>query len=450
MGESETGESGWTKANLQKLLAAMKTRIPEQDRMRAYISGLKTMDWNEVAFPPFSPEACREKMRQILHKMRKIRTLTELIVEAEDLISNPVTNLKNHPEHPKRPAPPNAIFLEENAATYQKKHPRMRHQKLFKKLIKKYQKLPDEEKAQYVEKFNLANDDYRRSMQVFSKQYQNNRNPERKTYRKKRSANTKAGTEDTEGMPQKPSLSGYKLFCKEQPNSKRGSSGKSCVTVWAQSWRDMTEKHRDEYNTRSTELKRQYVVELNEYLMNFDEEKQKRILKENGIKRPKVSKGIKKRDIKKFPGEPKMPSRSGYGIFCKNQMVLLREKFPNSRDRFAVICKMWQDLNSKEKERYKKEVFEDNKKHSVELQKWFETLPAAEKKSYQKHNPSKVQYLDVSQMEVYDLEEPCVTVYRPSDSEDEDLDDSSDEEEDDSGSEEVEDEDSDVITFEVL
>lgn len=60
---------GWTKANLQKLLAAMKTSISENDRMRIFYQGMKSLDWNKVAFPPFSPEACQEKWKDILRKV---------------------------------------------------------------------------------------------------------------------------------------------------------------------------------------------------------------------------------------------------------------------------------------------------------------------------------------------------------------------------------------------
>ncbi|XP_031700053.1 upstream-binding factor 1-like protein 1 [Anarrhichthys ocellatus] len=313
MGESETEESEWTKENLQKLLAVMKTSIPENDRKQAYTSGLKTMDWNKVAFPPFSPEACKEKWGQILQKMVKTRTLTELLVEAEGVISNPGKNMMIHPERPKRPAPPNAIFLEENRAKYLKKHPNMSRQKVFKNLVKKYQKLPDEEKAQYMEKFQLATEEYKRRMEMFSKQYTTS--PKYKTKRKRLSANIKAVrarppilkkvTKETEGMPLQPPLSGYRLYCKEQRTSKKGLEGNNCVSMWAQGWRDMTEEQRITFNTRSAELKRQYTVELNEYLMNFDKEKQQQILKESGVKRPKDSPGIKRKE--KIPGEPKMP-----------------------------------------------------------------------------------------------------------------------------------------------
>lgn len=49
--------------------------------------------------------------------------------------------------------------------------------------------------------------------------------------------------------------SGYQLFCKEQLSSMTGSGSKDCyVAVWAQRWRDLTERQRDEYSARCREV----------------------------------------------------------------------------------------------------------------------------------------------------------------------------------------------------
>ncbi|KAM6898243.1 nucleolar transcription factor 1-like [Lycodopsis pacificus] len=446
MAESGNEVSGWTRENLQKLLAVMKTSIPENDRKHAYTRGMKNMDWSKVAFPPFSPEACKEKWGQILQKMVKTRTLTELLVEAEGVISNPGKNMMSHPEHPKKPAPPNAIFLEENRAKYIKKHPSMSRQKVFKNLVKKYQMLPDEEKAQYVEKFQLANKKYKRRMEVFSKQYTSLKY---NTNRKRLSANTEAVKkviEETEGMPLQPPLSGYRLYCKEQHTSEKGSIGSNSIYMLAQGWRDMTEEQQMTFNRRSAELNRRYHVQLNKYLMNFDTEKQQQILKESGIKRPEKSTGIKRKD--KIPGEPKMPSQSGSGVFFKKKMLLLKEKIPNVRDRFAMANKMWADLSAVQKQVYRKGVLEAIRKYPGKLQKWFEKLLAEEQQLYRTCNPSKIKYLDVSQMVIRDIEEPRGAIYIPSDSEDEDAIDSSEEEESDAECDEVEEEeDRESIAF---
>ncbi|XP_056286325.1 nucleolar transcription factor 1-B-like isoform X1 [Pseudoliparis swirei] len=443
----DSGTEAWTQVNLQQLLATMKATLPGHARNLSYITAQKTVDWNKVAFPPFSPEACQEKWKQILRKMSKTRTLIELIDEANGVITNPVKNVKIHPECPKRPAPPTAIFFEENVSDYQKTHPNRSRQNIFRKLCKKYKLLPCEEKAPYEDKFQLANEEYMRKMELFSKQYL--KGDFRKSTLKKLSAKNKAVTraqvsKDTEGMPPKPSINGYTLFCKEQSASGTAYKG---VNVWAQSWRDMTEKRKDVYNTSCKRLKSQYVVELKEYLMNFDEAKQQRILKETGIKRPKELRDIKRRDKNKIPGEPKITFRSGCDIFRKKQMFLLKDHILNSKERFGRVNKMWLDLSSEEKKRYQEEVFKDNKKYCMELQKWFETLSAAEQQLYRMHNPSKLRYLDAVQMEVYNSEKTRAPIYRPSDSEDEDTEESEDEVE--SDEEEEEEEDDDVIVFEV-
>ncbi|XP_044035737.1 nucleolar transcription factor 1-like isoform X2 [Siniperca chuatsi] len=426
--KNDSEEADWTKANLQKLLSAMKNSIPENDRMSVYTKGLKTVDWNEVAFPPFSPEACQRKWREILQKMRKIRTLTELIVEAEDVIANPVQNNKIHPELPKRPSPPNAIFYEENEANFHQQHPEMSRQKLFKFLIKKYKELPDEEKAQYVGKYKLASETYKRRMLEFRKQYHEPPTHEPRTYRKRKRkrvsenmSDNEQHTEDAEGLPSNPPFNGYNLFCKEQLGSMEGVSKNSYVSVWAQRWRKLTDRQRHEYSKRCRELKTQYSMKLDAYLMTMDEEEQQRILNKYGIKRPKKRKGIKRevKFVKTLPGEPKMPSRSGNVIFCKEQMELLKKEFPNQRERFIKGNQMWHDLSNKEKDRYKVKVYENLRKYSMELQKWFKTLTSAEQEDYRTCNPTKCQYLDAKQMKFSEREKHFL--YRPSDSEDEDL-----------------------------
>ncbi|XP_035527187.1 nucleolar transcription factor 1-B-like isoform X2 [Morone saxatilis] len=317
--EDET--SDWTKANLQKLYAAMKTGIPERDRMSEYTEGLKAIDWQKVAFPPFSPQACRGKWMEILQEMRKTRTLTELLVEAEDSLSSP------------------------------------------------------------------------------------------------------GQTEDVKSLPTKPPFNGYNLFCKEQVSSMAGVKKNDYVSKWAQRWRDLTEKQRDEYSTRCKELKRQYSIKLDKYLMTFDEKEQQQIINKHGIKRPKVIKRQVTR-VKKLPGEPKMPAQSSNSLFCKDQMALLKRKYPNAKERFIKANQIWKNLTNTEKQRYNVKVKENLKKYTMELQKWFKTLKPAEQKQYRMCNRSKRKYLDAT---VYYIKEESLD--RPSDSEDEDMEDSSDDEE---------------------
>ncbi|KAM8836212.1 nucleolar transcription factor 1-B isoform 1-T1 [Spinachia spinachia] len=418
----------WTQANLLKLLAGIKSSIGDGDRKRIYTQTLKAMDWNQVAFPPFSPEECQRKLSDILHKLSKTRTLTELLDVAEEVVSNPVKNKKAHPELPKRPGPPNALFFQEQRAEYQKKHPKLSQQMVLKKLARKYNKLPAEEKVKYLEKHKQAVTDYKGAMQVFSDRCKHKSNHCRT--RDPKSA------ESTDGVPPKPALSGYHLFLKEEC-----SSGGSSLTLCAERWRAMSDEEKEKYNKCHRVLQGQYLDEMKQYLMDFGKEKQQKILKENRILKAMTNQRFKKL----FPGEPTMPDRTGRRIFFKQQMVLLGKEIPDSRVRLCTVNKLWTNLPVVEKQPYKDQVPGEMMKYSTALQKWFMTLPKAQKLFYQRKKPKRVQYLDACQMPEFEEEEPHASSYRPSDSEDELTEDSSDEELD-----EVEEEEEDeVISFEV-
>ncbi|KAI9536751.1 hypothetical protein NQZ68_031826 [Dissostichus eleginoides] len=408
----EESDTEWTKKDTQELLAAMKTSILKKDLKSTYLKALKNVDWKEVAFDPFTPEACKKKWGEILQKLQKIRTLTELLVEAEDVISNPLMNTKIHPDHPKRPTPPNAIFCEENWVSYHNKHPDIGRPKLFSRLANKYQALPDKEKAPYEEKFNLATVEYKKKKQEFIKQCESSSNKKRKKLSDDSTdqMQEEEQTEDAICLPPKPPFNGYNIFCKEQRTHMTGLPNNAYTSVWAQRWRNLTDREREKYSFRCRQMKREYAVKLKEYLKTLDQEEQQKILKGNGIKTPMQKRDVKKVP-KKIPGEPKKPSNANI-IFCKKQMVLFKETFPNSRERFTKVNQMWKTLSYEDKNCFKQDVTKNMKEYSMELQKWFKTLSRAQQESYRTRNPSKLKYLGENC-----TEEPFA--YRPSDSEDE-------------------------------
>lgn len=61
--------TAWTTANLQQLFTAMKNCISEKDKDCAYSKGLKSLEWEKVAFLPFSASECEDKWMGILRKV---------------------------------------------------------------------------------------------------------------------------------------------------------------------------------------------------------------------------------------------------------------------------------------------------------------------------------------------------------------------------------------------
>lgn len=67
----------WTTQNIQRLLSEMKRSVPEEYRTCSYIAGTKFIQWENVAFPPFSAEACQAKWGEILQKVGLTGTANE-------------------------------------------------------------------------------------------------------------------------------------------------------------------------------------------------------------------------------------------------------------------------------------------------------------------------------------------------------------------------------------
>ncbi|XP_047464202.1 upstream-binding factor 1-like protein 1 [Mugil cephalus] len=423
-----TEESVWTKANLQKLLAAIKTNIPENERKSIYTKSMKTIDWKKVSFPPHSPEACRDKWITILQKMRKIRTLDELVVEAEDTISDPKLNSKIHPELPKKPSPPNALYYEDNWTRLHNEHPEFSNAQLLKLATSRFKSLSNKQRERYIKKFKLANEEYNRRLLEFGKQY--GKNPSGKTkkvLKRKRNSGRDATGEDEDGLPPKPPFNGYNLFCKEQVISKDDAANSSNVKIWAQRWKALDLKQRHSYSVRCEELRRQFVKDLQAYLKRFDEEEQQEIITRYGITHKDLRNSERPR--LRLPNEPKKPSQSENSAFFKRQMELLKDKIPNSKDRFTEVRRMWKKLSAKERHFYKGKVNKDMKKYYEELQEWFEALPEKEQNIYEASHPRCLDP-DVCR-HCEDDDRGKQRVDQASDSEDEDIEDSSDDEDED-------------------
>ncbi|XP_030611334.1 nucleolar transcription factor 1-like isoform X2 [Archocentrus centrarchus] len=359
--------------------------------------------------------------------MRKARSLTELIVEAEEVISDPVKNKKIHPAFLKRPRPVTAIYFSENYSKLQKQHPGMKNSGLMKIAIKQFKKLPDKKKAPYVDQFKNSFKEYTEKKLEIRKKYKiSNRKCKKIKLDPKKTPAVELDKDD-DCLPPKPPVSGYILFCKEM-SEKEDVPKKSCVSEWSQRWRNLSEKERRAYITRCKELKNQYSTKLRDYLKGFEKDEQQQILHENKLKMPVMQKISNKTYKELLPGEPKKPSTCAYLSFWQEQMELLKEEIPNVRNRFAVVSKMWHKLSMKKKEQYKLKIQENLKKYSMELTEWFEMLTADEQEDYRKCNHHKLQFLDQMHVEVYDREE--LYLKQPSDSEDEATDNSSSDDED--------------------
>ncbi|NXY51789.1 UBF1 factor, partial [Ceuthmochares aereus] len=138
----------WSQEDMLTLLECMKNNLPSNDGSK-FKTTESHLDWEKVAFKDFSGEMCKMKWMEISNEVRKFRTLTELIMDAEEHVKNPYKGkkLKKHPDFPKKPLTPYFRFFMEKRAKYAKLHPEMSNLDLTKILSKKYKELPEKKKV---------------------------------------------------------------------------------------------------------------------------------------------------------------------------------------------------------------------------------------------------------------------------------------------------------------
>lgn len=285
----ETGHTvGWTKQHIQTLLNAMKSSIPSQAAEKRWSEGLKTLDWNKVAFEPFSAEECSAKWLEIIQKIRKVKTLLELIVDAQNVFSNEVTR-KKFPLVPKSP----------------------------------------EIKDKYLQRAQTTKEEHRNSMKTFCLSPRpKGKQSKKSSHTKERSAKSseqlqsllikKSSREENETKTKlvPPPMTGYNLFCKEQKDLMTGVPILEIPTTWSHRWNNLTDMEKSKYTRRCAEMKEEYNVKLNHFLNDLDDGQAKTLIPT--LKRKQVT------TRRVFPGEPKMLTRSTKSFFRKTQKEKLK------------------------------------------------------------------------------------------------------------------------------
>ncbi|XP_061562190.1 upstream-binding factor 1-like protein 1 [Phycodurus eques] len=267
-------DTEWTNENILKLLNAMKTNITGRDRIRTCYDGVKTLDWEKVAFPPFSPKDCLQRWKIVSYKIRKIRTLTELVDEAADKFSD--SPKYQDAQRPKKPSLPPIIFYQENRYKYQEQHPELNRQKLFSLVMDKYGALTDEEKDLYRKKYQCALAEYKRLRPVSESTADGDQGMQEKrkccskeTPKAESELSSDESTE--EHRPRKPLSSGYALFLKELRLPMDSALKRHWLLFAAECWRKLNDEEKGRLNERCMKMKSDYAEKKRSYLLKRKE-----------------------------------------------------------------------------------------------------------------------------------------------------------------------------------
>ncbi|XP_066108866.1 upstream-binding factor 1-like protein 1 [Saccopteryx bilineata] len=281
------GQAQWPEEDIVILLNLMENNLPSNDS-HTFKTTQSYMDWEKVAFKDYSGEMCKLKWLEISKKIRKVRTLTELVREAKERVRNPYKskNRKKHPDFPKKPLTAYLRFFNENRLLYSQMHPKLSNQELTKVLSEKYRALPEQMKLKYIRDFQKEKQVFEEKLVQFRKDHpdlvQNSRNsvvPKRspaktqKKFQENVDVKSPPGNYFSEkiefpGEPQKPPMNEYHKFHQDlwQSRELQGLPPRERMVEIGRRWQHVPRSQKECYRKQAEELQKQYKVDLDHWL----------------------------------------------------------------------------------------------------------------------------------------------------------------------------------------
>uniref|UniRef100_A0A8C9TF81 Upstream binding transcription factor n=2 Tax=Scleropages formosus TaxID=113540 RepID=A0A8C9TF81_SCLFO len=339
----------------------MKANLPQND-ISKYKTAESHLDWEKVAFNHYSAEMCKQKWLEISREVRKFRTLSELIVDAQDYIKNPYKgkNLKKHPDFPKKPLTPYFRFFMEKRAKYAKLHPEMSNLDLTKILSKKYRELPERKKAKYMQDFQREKELFEQNMGKFREEHpdliENMKNMKRS---------------DVPEKPKTPQQLWYNHEKKAVLKAHPEATTKDIKETLAKQWTQLSDKKRLKWINKSLEQQKQYEEAMREFIAQHPELN----MSQEDINKSTLTKA--ERQLKdKFDGRPTKPPPNGYSMFCAELMSTMKDV--PSTERMVMCSQQWKLLKQSEKDGYQKRCEQKKKEYEIEMNRFLCTLSEEE------------------------------------------------------------------------
>ncbi|KAI2799978.1 hypothetical protein BLOT_012192 [Blomia tropicalis] len=96
----------WSHDDVVTLFNNIEAQLPQTDTIKSD-RRLDQIDWELIKFKNFLPEECKDYAKSFIQKIRKYRTLSEVVSDAKFQLDNPNTDVKtgkvNYPDKPKKP-----------------------------------------------------------------------------------------------------------------------------------------------------------------------------------------------------------------------------------------------------------------------------------------------------------------------------------------------------------
>uniref|UniRef100_T1DP40 Putative histone h1 n=1 Tax=Anopheles aquasalis TaxID=42839 RepID=T1DP40_ANOAQ len=145
-GETVSGNNEiWSVAEYGKLVDQLRTVLPKNDK-RSHSARLKSIEWDKVAFDGHSAESVKEQTHSLLKKVRKFRTLGEILEDVPQILKK-----RLRADKPKGPLTSYIHFMKEVYSSYQQRYQTVSAPELVKIIARDYGQLSEKKKLNMSE-----------------------------------------------------------------------------------------------------------------------------------------------------------------------------------------------------------------------------------------------------------------------------------------------------------
>lgn len=351
-------EDGWTDETTKDLLQKMKQAIPKPD-VSKYKTQLEKFEWSKLQVGSFSSDDCKKQWLRICKKLRKYKTLSDLVEDSLEYVENPYKgNIKKHPDHPKRPLTPYFRFFLSEREKFAASHKEMSNLEITNVLSKKYRAISNEEKDRYMDEWKREMVEYRAKLEQFKKDH----------------------PEYYDKSPPRMSRTPLQIF--NQEHAPAIASGKEQLSK-----KEIDEGLRKKYHNLEDDQKLPYILkaieEQEKYKEEFDMYKKAHpafVPTTAQTKCPLTLADWRIHD--KSLGKPDRPPANGYNLFCTRMMVSEEMKHLSSRERIMQCGQKWKFLTDEEKNEYQTEFIQLRDHYRSAMKNFMKSLPALKKEEF--------------------------------------------------------------------
>uniref|UniRef100_A0A671NNU5 Nucleolar transcription factor 1-B-like n=1 Tax=Sinocyclocheilus anshuiensis TaxID=1608454 RepID=A0A671NNU5_9TELE len=345
---------------------------------------------------------------------------------------------------PEKPKTPQQLWYNHEKKTYMKIHPEVSQKEVKEALRRQWSQLLDKKRLKWISKALELQKHYEETMRAYLEAHPDANSDEHvKSVLTKAERQLK---DKFDGRPTKPPPNGYSLYCAELMVNMKDVPSTERMVLCSKQWKMMTQKEKDMFQKRCEqelcrdpeldqwvhglskekrdakkktrlpetpktpeEMWQQSVIGdyLAKYRVRNDRKKAQNAMDaawkamEKKEKIPWIKKAAEdqkryERELlemrtvlsgqgqrkPKFDGEPKKPPVSGYQMFSQELLTNGELNHFSLKERMVEIGKRWHKLSQSQKDKYKKQVEEQQLEYKAELDAWVKSLSPQERAVY--------------------------------------------------------------------